>query len=105
MPLDPEVQAIVDGAAGSPAVCEQSIEDARAGLAVFASLAGPPEDVATTGDRAIRGPNGDLPVRVYTPATGSAPRGVLVWLHGGGWVLGDLETTDTPARAMANGAG
>src|SRR4051794_23710803 len=105
MPLDPHAQAIVDGAAGAPGLCEQTVDDARAQLGLFCSLAGGGEEVASVEDRLVPGPDGDIPVRVYTPASGSAPRGLLVWLHGGGWVLGDLDTSDTQARAMANGAG
>jgi acetyl esterase len=48
----------------------------------------------------------DIPVRVYTPhdAVGGEA-GVLVWSHGGGWVIGDLETADATCRALANRSG
>ncbi len=48
----------------------------------------------------------DVPVRVYTPADavgGDAP--LLLWIHGGGWVIGDLDTADATARALANRSG
>ncbi|MCZ8379563.1 alpha/beta hydrolase [Mycobacterium sp. CPCC 205372] len=57
-------------------------------------------------DRTIDGPGGPIPIRVYWPAEeGSAPPPVLVWLHGGGWVVGDLDTYDNTARQHAAGAG
>jgi acetyl esterase len=46
----------------------------------------------------------DVPVRIYRPADGIRP-GVLVWFHGGGWVLGDLDSHDEICREMANGSG
>ena len=48
----------------------------------------------------------DVPVRVYTPEAavgGDAP--LLLWLHGGGWVIGDLDTADATAAALANRSG
>jgi acetyl esterase/lipase len=57
-------------------------------------------------DRTVDGPGGPIPVRVYWPvAEASAPPPVLVWLHGGGWVVGDLDTYDNTARQHAAGAG
>ena len=62
-----------------------------------------PEAVHHVEDRVIRGPAGDLPVRIYRP---SDERGLplLVWFHGGGWVIGDLGTVDLSLRKIANGA-
>ena len=54
-------------------------------------------------DRLIPGPGVDIPVRIYTPA-GSGPFPILVWFHGGGWVVGDLETADPTARHLTVGA-
>src|SRR2546421_5137315 len=51
------------------------------------------------------GPAGRLPVRWYTPRTGRAPRPLLVWFHGGGFVVGDLFTADGTARTLANRSG
>jgi len=55
--------------------------------------------VGTVSDRVIPGPAGDLPVRVYRPD--GAPRPVFVYLHGGGWTLGDLDTHDTMCRRLS----
>ncbi len=57
-------------------------------------------------DRTIPGPVGDIPLRLYTPvAAGSEALPVLVYFHGGGWVIGDLETHDALCRTLANESG
>src|SRR5207248_1743581 len=53
----------------------------------------------------IPGAAGRLPVRWYTPRTGRAPRPLLVWFHGGGFVVGDLFTADGTARNLADRSG
>jgi acetyl esterase/lipase/galactose mutarotase-like enzyme len=63
-----------------------------------------PEPVADVEDRTIDGPGGELGLRVYRSA-GPGPVGtrpVVVWLHGGAWVLGDLDTVDPICRRVAN---
>jgi len=64
-------------------------------------LNGPPETVAKIEDLNIPGPGGDLPIRIYTPE-GKRPFPVLVFFHGGGYVVGNLDTHDSPCRALAN---
>jgi acetyl esterase len=59
-----------------------------------------PKDVAVR-DFNIPGPHGEIPVRLYTPAGLAAPSGLLVYYHGGGWVIGDLDTHDGHCRRMA----
>jgi acetyl esterase len=59
-----------------------------------------------TENRSIDGPAGPIPIRVYWPPTdGEATLPVLVFLHGGGWSVGDLDTHDGDARHHAVGAG
>lgn len=61
------------------------------------------ESVGAVEDRTIPGPAGDLPVRVYEPAAPAAgPYPTLVYFHGGGWVIGDLDSHDATCRALAN---
>ncbi|MGA2830525.1 MAG: alpha/beta hydrolase [Streptosporangiaceae bacterium] len=51
-------------------------------------------------DRVIAGPGGDLPVRLYQPrGAGTVPRPLIVYLHGGGFVFGDLPLSDSPVCA------
>jgi acetyl esterase len=63
-----------------------------------------PESVSTVEQREIRGTTHPIPLRIYTPESeGALP--VLTFFHGGGWVLGDLDTHDSMARALANRSG
>jgi len=55
-------------------------------------------------DRTISGTLGDIPLRIYTPE-GEGPFGILMNFHGGGWVIGDLDTADAVCRQMATMAG
>ena len=60
----------------------------------------PPADVKTA-DRSIPGPDGQIPLRVYAPhEEESGPRGLILYCHGGGFVLGDLDTYDSVCRAI-----
>ncbi len=59
-----------------------------------------PEDVASR-DFAIPGPAGAVPVRLYTPPGAASPGPLLVYFHGGGWVIGDLETHDAHCHRLA----
>ena len=63
-----------------------------------------PEAVGKVVDRTIPGPGGAIPVRVYTPA-GAGPFPVIVYFHGGGFVIATNDTYDASARALANAAG
>jgi acetyl esterase len=64
------------------------------------------EPIGRCEDRRIEGPAGEIPLRLYTPvdARGDALPG-LVFYHGGGFVIGDLETHDDLCRCLANGSG
>jgi acetyl esterase len=62
-----------------------------------------PAAVAKKEDRTIKGPAGPIPVRVYTPR-GKGPFPVVVYLHGGGWVLGSVELSDESASLLAKTA-
>ena len=64
-----------------------------------------PEPGVTATDRTIPGPAGPLPVRIYTPTEGSAPYPVVVYFHGGGWVIGSKEVYDGGARGLAKRTG
>lgn len=106
MPLDPQAQALLDqfNVLGGQPLSSMSVTDARRAMMLLSSLRGELAPVRSVADRSIPGPAGDIPVRVYTPA-GSAPLPLLVYFHGGGWVLGGIETHDGTCRELANGAG
>jgi acetyl esterase len=103
--LDPQAREFLDGlaAAGNPPLSEQSPEAARAGFALLASLSGPPDEAVPTDDRTIPGPAGnDIPVRVYRPQS-DTPLPVVVYFHGGGFVIGDIHTHDATCQRLAAG--
>jgi acetyl esterase len=60
------------------------------------------DEVASVEDRTIPGPAGDIPVRVYHPSADGAVRPGVVYFHGGGWVICDLDTHDGACRRLAN---
>ena len=66
--------------------------------------AGVPESVRSIEDISIPGPLGPIPLRIYTPET-EAPRPGLVYFHGGGWVVCDLDTHEIVCRAIARRSG
>lgn len=64
-----------------------------------------PREVAAVEDRLVPGPGGALPVRVYRPAADGHRDATVVYLHGGRWVLGGLDSHDGYARRVAHTAG
>ena len=102
MPLDPQAQAVLEATAalGLPPNHTVSAQEARANAKLRPRAPGP--EVAKVEDRNIPGPGGEIPVRIYTPE-GSGPFPILVWFHGGGWVLGDLENADGVSRHLTVG--
>lgn len=104
MPLHPLAQAFLEqrAAAGEQPLETLTVEAAREQSLRLSQLLGPGEEVAHVEDRVIAGPGGDIPLRIYTP-TGQGPLAILVYFHGGGWVIGSIETVDTTCRALANG--
>ncbi len=109
MPLDPKVKALLEqvAAMGMPPFEALPVTEARLAIMAMAAMGGDPPPVAKIESRAIPGPAGDIPVRIYTPETSgaAAPLPVLVYFHGGGWVIGNLDTHDGTCRALASGAG
>lgn len=106
MPLDSVVEAFLKqlAEAGGPALNELSPVEARQMAAELAALGGEAEPVASIEDRTIPGPAGEIPVRIYTPA-GEGPFPVLLYFHGGGWVIGSPDTVHATCALLANRAG
>ena len=102
MPLDRQVKALLDqmAALGQPPFEEQTPEQARTAMAGLAALGRMPDRPAPTQDRVIPGPAGEIPIRIYRPESDS-PMPVLVYFHGGGWVIGDIGTHDTTCQQLA----
>ena len=61
--------------------------------------------VKTVENRLIDGPNGDIPIRIYTPDVNGEKLPALVYYHGGGWTIGSVDTYDIVCRNLANSAG
>jgi acetyl esterase len=106
MPLDPQAKRVLDALAAvtmpdpwtiDPAVFRAQVREMR--------VAAPEQPIGAVVDRAFPGPAGELPLRIYTPLErerGALP--VLVFFHGGGFVIGDLDSHDGTCRALANAA-
>ena len=106
MALDPELQAMLDllGSAGFSGFSEMTPADARAWLEEFSAQAPPGPAVAKVEDATIPGPGGPIRARVYTP-DGSGPLPVIVWFHGGGWVIGSVDGADPFVRRLVDASG
>ena len=105
--LDPQARAVLERVARAnlppysqlgPMAARELYRETRGKLA-----AAPPE-VAHVEDLRAAGPAGDIPVRVYRclGSTAAERLPVLVYFHGGGWTIGDLDTHDVPCREFAN---
>jgi acetyl esterase len=105
MPLDPQCKTFLDNiaAGGGRPLYQLSPIEARA-RAMPAELAGPEQPVYRVEDRKIPGDGGLIPVRIYRPSAAS-PLPALVFFHGGGFVIGGLDSSDRVCRALANGSG
>jgi len=104
MPMDPQIAAMLAASPAWPPVDSMPVDILRANVRA-SSLAFPPLAVplASIQDDAIDGPAGKIGVRIYTPE-GEGPFPGIVYFHGGGWMVGDLDTQDMIARALAHGA-
>ena len=112
MPLDPQIAAKLDpqiaamlanapefpGAGTIPAAAlRKAVRDSSI------AIPGPNVTLASVEDRTIEGPGGDLALRIYIPV-GTGPFPIIVYFHGGGWVVGDLDTQDMIARGLCAGS-
>lgn len=103
--LDPQAQALLDvmHAAGAPQPYEQPLEQARASMRAALTTRGEPIALHSVGDIDVPAPAGSLRLRLYRPAEGALR--VALFLHGGGWVLNDLDTHDRLCRRIARRSG
>jgi len=108
MPLDQKTQALLDqlSAMGFPDPTTQPVEVTRAGnTAMRPDLSIARSGLAGVSDRSIPGPAGPIPVRLYRPRVEQQQQlPVLVYFHGGGWVLGDLDGFDSLCCALTREA-
>jgi acetyl esterase/lipase len=104
--LDPGIQKVLDGmnALEGPPAHEVPIEQARAGHEQETEqLSGPGDEVGEVSDVEVPGASGPILVRVYRPLEPAG--GAVAYIHGGGWVVGSIESFDTVCRALANASG
>src|SRR5437867_10649215 len=107
MPLDPQARAVLDAIAalGLPPMEQGTPPEARAAFLERRRLtAGPPPPIHRTEERRIPGPAGEIPIRLYRPDD-RRPLPALVYFHGGGWVIGSIDTHDATSRELASQGG
>jgi acetyl esterase len=104
MPLDSQIKALLEQMAGLPRLEELSVADARKQVERRIAMNLPTLSIASVLNRTIRGPGGDLPLRIYTP-NGSGPFPLMVFFHGSGFVLCSLDTHDGVCRNLCSAAG
>ena len=105
--LDLQADALLKQAAeqGAPDFADLPPEECRAFFKDFiTTVDAPPADVEVK-DMAIPGPGGELPIRVYEPKGVSAPKPVLMYYHGGGWVIGGLDEYHGACSNLAEQSG
>jgi acetyl esterase len=109
--MDSQVQGLLElmeaqaQAAGAPPMWELDAATARAGAEVaFQAFNQPMPEGVRIADRSMTGPTGQIPVKVFTPQ-GPGPFPLLVYLHGGGWVIGSPATHARLCAELAEGAG
>jgi acetyl esterase/lipase len=111
---EPQMQAVLDKLASlrpkpletlSPeeARHQPTIADAVKALMQERRMSTDPEPVGKIEDRNIAGAAGEIPARIYWPA-GAGPFPVILYIHGGGWVIATIDTYDASARALTNAA-
>jgi acetyl esterase len=104
MPIDPQIQALLDKGTGVPATNTLSVAEARAQYEARVALMASPAAIAAVNERHIAGPGGPLRLRIYRPY-GNGPFPLLVFFHGSGFVLCSLDTHDGMCRNLCAGAG
>jgi acetyl esterase len=105
MALDPQAQWVLDIAEekGLPSLDQLSAAEAKAAYEERAlTLTFKDVPIGDTKDLKIPGPHGDIPIRIYQPVDGKGPLPVLVYYHGGGWVVGSIDTHDALCRKISN---
>jgi acetyl esterase len=106
MPIDPQAQRVLDATAalGLPPIEKMSPAEARESMRSRTAALGPFEEVARVQDHRVPVAGGEIVARAYTPA-GKGPFPAYIYFHGGGWVIGDIETHDGICRSLANASG
>jgi acetyl esterase len=102
--LDPEVVAVIETMAGWDLPGDDLVAASRLAAELEVRFGGPLVAVAEARTVVLDTEAGPVPARVYRPNEARAG-GVLVWIHGGGWICGTLETCEPVARLLASSSG
>jgi acetyl esterase len=110
VPLHPKLRERIDYEAASfPDLTQLTVEQARRVVRAMSletdRMAAPPASLERVEDHAIVSSGRRIPVRLYVPKTAPHPSPVMLYLHGGGWVFGDLETHRTLCQELASRSG
>lgn len=105
--LDPDVRALLQRLNLYPLrpTSAYSLRRGRRDWQLAIKAFGSRDPVMSVSERLIPGPAGDLRLRIYVPEEGPDGRPVLAWIHGGGFILGDLYTAGATCRALARRSG
>jgi acetyl esterase len=101
--LDPAAAEMLAAPSERPNAHLLPVEEARRNFDGDFAAVGPGEPVDSVTDLRIPVAGGEIPARLYRPAVGRLP--VVVYFHGGGWLLGSIESHDAACRALANASG
>ncbi|SEW12257.1 alpha/beta hydrolase [Natrinema salifodinae] len=103
----PEVQEFLElyDSLDAPSFDEVSAAEARRMFEELRASGEPEIELASVEDRTIDGPRGDLPLRIYEPGTEGDERPLILYFHGGGWVIGSVDTHDGTCRKLAAESG
>jgi len=106
VPLHPAIRSMLDAEVPGPSFDALPVSELRS-LRETMMLRRPKrhESVGPIENRTLPGPAGEIPVRIYHPSGGSGPHPIVAYFHGGGWVLGNLDTHDDVCRTLANRSG
>src|ERR1700733_4032738 len=106
MSVDPQVKSFLDMIAGfgGPPLEQLPLTEARKVPLGMIEFGGPEESMAEVQNRTIPGPRGPIAVRVYRPLKKEILP-VLIFFHGGGFVICNLDTHDRLCRSIAKGSG
>lgn len=102
MPVHPQAQAVID-LIEQTGIDPTTLEPVEMRALFDLPATDNPDEVGGIDDRTLLGPRGDIPVRTYMPE-GAGPFPLLMYYHGGGFVLGNLETHDALCRSLCNRA-
>ncbi|WP_049953979.1 alpha/beta hydrolase [Halostagnicola larsenii] len=104
----PDVQAFLEiyESLDTPDFSEVTPEMAREQLATMLEHGDPAIELPSVEDRSIDGPDGAIPIRIYEPSEDpQSDRPLLLYFHGGGWVVGSIDTHDGSCRKLAAESG